>query len=397
MRESLKDFIKRKKEEILVFNKKYKSKTSDINKILQDKKKNYLSYKIESLKQIKNFSNTNCNHKLVLFENFTVNYEYQRYDFDIDYAKFVNDFYNINRDQFGLFFTNCGMSAIYSTFKSLEKLNYEFHTIGNIYVETERMFNEYLKKNISDKKVLFIDTTCFTNIFNLLKHINLSKYEVFVLDTTNYQGELLKEIILYLENFNKTIILIRSHLKLDMLGMEWSTLGSICILDEEKSFINKSFSKEIKIILSIIGGFAKLESIPRYWNNNNKLFHLLNQRVNNIKNNAVFLYEKLKSKIGDDNLVLPEHKLFIIYKLKKEEDYQFINQLIDNFIRSSKYQNIMMSSDSFGFDYFAINLYFVNMSALPAIRISVGDVPLEMCEKIYDEISSFIQFFENME
>ena len=147
--------------------------------------------------------------------------------------------------------------------------------------------------------------------------------------------------------------------------------------------------------MSLIGGFAYPNNIPPFWNHKD-FFRLTYARTENIKENAQYLYDKLKLVFGEDKLILPNHKLFVIYQLDKDIDYKLINSYIDDFVMHNKDLELY-ASDSFGFDYFAVNLYFVDMEACPSVRFSVGDVPKEHCKRITKRIKNFITELRNLE
>ena len=120
----------------------------------------------------------------------------------------------------------------------------------------------------------------------------------------------MKIVLDKLRLMNKPIILIKSHTKMDTFGSEWATLGSICMIDAEPTF-NTKFFKEIKIILSFIGGFAYQNSIPLFWFDDSYK-EISRKRNIVIKQNTIYLYDKLKSKYQSIKIIKTDHNMFII-------------------------------------------------------------------------------------
>ena len=106
------------------------------------------------------------------------------------------------------------MSALFSCFSSFRKNNYDIDRLSNIYVEIERMIDDYIQKeNNSIGKVLYIDSSSYEDLNEILKGKDLSNYSAFIFDTTDYLADGLSLTIKELSKYKKSIYLIRSHIK----------------------------------------------------------------------------------------------------------------------------------------------------------------------------------------
>lgn len=364
-------------------------------------KKRYLQSKMmqEYLKRNYMVRNTNINHKVTNEGNFKFSYDYQRYDVEISQSNYLKFFYNCDEKDYYYYFTNCGMSALYATFSSFQKKDYKINRLGNVYVEIERMLDDYLlssEKYIGD--VLYIDSTSFISINSLLKNKDLSKYSAFIFDTTDYLDDMSLPVINELLKYNKMICLVRSHIKLDMLGAEWSKLGSVCVINPKKMsetdrILSEKIKQEINIILSIIGGFAYPENMPLIWNN--KKFKLINKkRIEIIRKNSNYLYNKLLEVFDEKELCYPYHKMFILLRINHKLNFEEVDGEIDKYIESCKYKGLINFSDSFGLDYYALCNYWEGMKEkYPDIRVIVPDYPEDINRIIVDDLIIWLKEF----
>ena len=396
------EYIKRKKDELSLFNASVKTEEIDkietIKKIINQKLKGQASLKSKFLEETYNCQNTSRNSQKFEFNEFKFEYEYQRYDIEIEVKKYMDKFYKTNLSDYSYVFTNCGMSALFATIYALKQLSFKIYYKSNIYVETERLIDDYIQKDElsnNEKSALLIDTVSFIHINKLLEDINLSSYDLFIIDTTLYLPEEMKIVLDKLRLMNKPIILIKSHTKMDTLGSEWATLGSICMIDAESTF-NARLFKEIRIILSFIGGFAYQNSIPLFWFDDSYK-EVSRKRNVVIKQNTIYLYDKLKSKYQNIKIIKPDHNMFILIEPNKFIDYKKLECDIHSYTNNSKLKDIICYADSFGLDIFGFSGYYENMSAeTEVIRISPSDYPNEICDLIFDDFSNWLEQYLNI-
>ena len=392
------DYLKRKKDELGLLNGNIDDSNSfndleSISEILNKKLLCQSKLKKEFIDFVYNIQNTSRNSQNINYNGLECKYEYQRYDIDLKIKDFLKKFYNLNINSCKYFFTNCGMSSITGVFYALNKLNYKIEYKENIYVETERFLNDYLQLNKTeyDKKALLLDSVNFKKLDKVIDKYDLNEYGLFIVDTTLYLRDDNIKIISMLEKYNKPIILIKSHTKLDMLGIEWSKLGSIVIYSTDEK-IRSLLTNQIKIILSFIGGFAYLEDIPLYMSND-KYIDISNVRNMKIKENTQYVYEILKQNENHFTVFKPDHDMFVLITPDRYIDYKKLENDLHTYSENSEYKNYICYSDSFGLDWFGINGYYINMSVdTEVIRISPSDYSKELCSKI---INDFITWINN--
>lgn len=309
---------------------------------------------------------------------YNYNFEYQRYDAKLEYKDFVKTFYDVNYPS-KVIFTNCGMSSIYSVLQSLKTNKYNGIKYQNdTYFETQK--NIKMLKFRKSNTIIYLDT--ISNNFNFKCSY---KNKIIVIDTTCYHPSSFKKLIKEIIDNNNLCILVRSHTKLDMLGLEYSTLGSITYLfspniDSKRFLKYKNIIKTNIEICSNIGLFATEYNIFPFLNDKRTIQHNKN-RVERIRTNNSYFYSMLK---GNYPIKLYNHRLFSTIETNK--DIKELKNIVKNF--TSKNNKICKYSPSFGFDYIAIDTYIDLNTKNNTIRISVGDVTKK-------EIDRFIKEFTN--
>ncbi|MDD3341691.1 MAG: hypothetical protein PHN72_05855 [Bacilli bacterium] len=343
--------------------------------------------------------NTNRDKSELKFGTFKCKYEYQRYDIELQKEDFLEFFYECDYKNYQYFFTNSGMSALFCTFAALNQSGYIIKPLGNMYCETERMIDDYLQSSFKDstkmKKAMFVDTTYWGSIEELLQENELTQFEAFIIDTTNFIGKETLEIIETLEKYKKMIFLVRSHIKLDMLGAEYSKLGSVCLVNpplikKSEIEISNKIMKHMEIILAFIGGYAYPESIPLMWDHPN-FKEVSVKRILNIKKNTEYLYKKLKKHFKDIDICKPKHNLFLFIRLFQDVDYKVLEKDIHTFADNARNKGLICYADSYGLDHYSVNGYYEGMSATSeVVRISPADLPEEINDKVINEIIEWI-------
>lgn len=394
-------YFKQKNDELSLFNSSiaYSQESSlvdNIQNLLLAKLKAQSIIKSKFIKKNFNYRNTGKNIQKLDFDDFSCSYEYQRYDMSIKCKNFLNKFYDIDNENCeNYIFTNCGMSAISGVFYALHKLKYNIEFVGNIYVETERVLEQYIVNNRNwTKKTLFLDTVSFEPLLELIDKIKCEEYDIFIFDTTLYLNDEVKKVISKLRKYHKPIILVKSHTKLDMIGIEWSRLGSICIIGDNNEMSQKLY-KEIRIVLSFIGGFAYLEDIPLFFSDDN-FKNIVLARAQNIKDNTMYIHNRLNKENLNCRFVVPNHKLFILIFPNKFIDYKQLEKDLRAFAEKSKYKDLLCYADSFGLDYFGVNGYYPSMAAdTEVIRISPSDFPKEIVDELIIELVSWLKPYLN--
>ena len=388
------DYFARKKQELDLLN-SYLSKQFSINELCTVeqvlKMKNKIIDSIRK-KSRNRFYHHLTNNKQVSFKNeiFDYYYTYERFNGFIFIDKFANYFYNIPEKYESLcFFTNCGMTAITSLLSSMCLLNnisidllYE-----ETYFETIKYINIINKKFL--EKALYIDSIASDFDFELNDEL-IKKYNYIIIDSTCFIGKKYCNMIKNIININIPCILVRSITKLDMIGTEYSHMGSVSFI-YKKDIMNDKLKKIIndcKHLIGVYGACLIPENFPPFLLDK-RLIKLNEKRINIVQNNNELVYKILSSNAF--NVVLPNHKEFcLIYIGKTDFDLDTLKNKIIKFCKKEK--NSVYHAVSFGFDYIAIDCYQNFLDNSIKFRICLND---DFSDNIKIITNDFINFIDN--
>lgn len=323
-----------------------------------------------------NLPYSNVNSSINISLNFNFKYEYQRYDSMLSYKEYDKLFYNIQNLHTKTIFTNCGMSAIYSLLLSFKMFgNYNFVKEKDIYFETNKLL-KLLKLN-KGKKIYYYDTISDNYHFDINK-----QNKIIIIDTTCYHSHDFTGCINKLINNSNIVILVRSHIKLDMLGLEYSSLGSVSYIIPDKISFKRfdDIKKIIKNNLEIAGNIGMLATENNIFPllNDAKLIRLNKERIRRINhNNDIFYAENKKI----ETLKSHKHELFTTLIVGEKDTARLIDFVKEKAINS---KGLFFYSPSFGFDYIAVDTYYDTLSKNNTIRISIGDVSIQTIKEFSD-------------
>lgn len=350
-----------------------------------------------------NITNSDVEKDKTIFINpkISFRYSYARFDSYINYSDFLTDFYYINNKKYKtkLFFTNSGMSAITSLLMALKQICKDYQFLfpdKDVYFETYDFYNKYIKENTcGERKIVYIDT--IAKLFDADKYLNFLNVnnDIFaiIIDTTCFMPSDLKKFISNILEKNIFCILIRSHTKLDMLGAELSSLGSLLYLipndigDNEFEIIKKIIA-ESYYVLGKFGSLCLPENFPEIIFD--KSFKKINeQRIKRIEKNNYSLFTYLKDSINRGRVILPAHKKFVLYIIDNNISCNDQNEIIEKKIKKLVNNDCQLySACSFGFDYIALDSYYDINEKNYVIRISMNDSIRD--ETILKKIKEFI-------
>lgn len=200
---------------------------------------------------------------------------------------------------------------------------------------------------------------------DLKTKIAKSKNQIAIFDSTCWQlnDSKTKKLAQLFLNQGIPLVIFRSHLKLDCLGLEYGRLGSVCILtpkhfDERLKWSN--LRKEFSASLSFFGGFSYLtESYPFFED-----FRILSQsekwcgRIEKAHSQFFALPEIQKCNLEKMDLVRFKHDKFFYLVLKRPLSDSSMQKISENLSRTLQFAQLpYLSIASYPWDFIGYTFF----------------------------------------
>lgn len=391
MKNNMFEYIERKSNEINIFKDKCnlvkEVKIESLTNVIKSKEELVYDLRLENFKKYYHELTNKNNFSVV--DDFTYNYTYERFNGFVEVKNFVNKFYKIN-DKFTTsnYFTTSGMGAIVSLLTSLTRnFGYQVDLLHEeTYFETIKFLN--ISNCVSENKMLYVDT--IASDYDFLFENYIDDYSGIIIDTTCFHPFMFSNIIEKILSMNKICILVRSHTKLDMMGFEFSHMGSISfIYNADSDHLYGDFISDCKHQIGVIGACLPPDRFTTFFYDKDILELNLN-RTRIISKNSEYLSELLSK--DNYSVLLPNHKQFIVLNFNSDKIVlSDLKEKIVLFCKKNSTKFPIYHAVSFGFDYIALDCYDNYRDGKFKLRISMTDYPIEIIDMFYEEIKSFLK------
>jgi hypothetical protein len=296
-------------------------------------------------------------------------------------------------------FTSCGQSACTAFLLSLARVfrsRFDLFFWSGKYFEEDLVLKRLGSRNVrvvdcvsrlrSDVRCGYLDSSTDaiaykSDLKKLIEHCQL-----VAVDTTCYgaRSDRLAFIVSHTLRAGKPCILLRSHLKLDCLGMEYARLGSLVIASPRRATLATTrllemLRKETAQILSLIGGYASASQLYPFLADPT-FQRISDERLDRIRlanRRVVSWVECALNELKERPLVMRfVHQIFFMIVFPKARKGVDGHDLLDALKRSGI---PAQWAASFGFDFTAIQ-QFKGPQEL-SVRIAVGDHPDDLVGK----------------
>lgn len=305
---------------------------------------------------------TNIDNQKLHYYDLTLYSRYQRQGHTLMdegiYGQIYDQKQKLNEKAQALFTTNC-QAANFAVLQVLNLIYPDamiFNPSDRLYFESDYIINRFkglFKKPNESKKIIFLDSSALLNEKDLLcfeQHQDDCVAIIFDTSCFDRQGEYVSKVVTLAQKLGLPLIMTRSHLKLDSLGHEYDSLGSIVVLNATESELFTKISEYV----SHMGAFALINQIYPFLFDQD-LKDLNSWRINCIRENSNAIFPKLdyyKAEIGEYHKERL-HRLNHVFMYQRER-VEFV-KAGERFVALCKVYNIPGKfCDSFGFDFFSL-------------------------------------------
>lgn len=324
-------------------------------------------------------------------------YDYQRFDLSIEAPPVYPQ---LSATKSLTFYTCSGMAAIATAFMSLDRLANEQVTLASLrdaYFESQHLARGYARAievavhdsfdQMSDaggtsRIVLHLDSISADNS-NFLKAAADARVVLVIFDTTCYArtDTRIAETVEALDLLHIPAALVRSHLKLDTLGLEIGRLGSLVLHQPGRCSTagRKVIAGLGHLAGDVIRSLGLAASPDRFFpvRDTGELLELSSLRANRAADNCALLAEALEPELaGVVRLRQYQHGMFFSLHHRDWTSKEPVRDLVRTAVEDSRsHGGCAVAGTSFGFDFTVLTDVWDIPTERCALRVAPSDEP----------------------
>jgi len=197
------------------------------------------------------------------------------------------------------------------------------------------------------------------------------------------------------------LALVRSHAKLDCLGIEYGRLGSVVIAASLQDILTgrlkwlTGLTRETNESIRLLGAAPIPANFPPFAAGR-AFEHCTVQRIAAIIRSNRRMARLLSDRLGTTQVVPFQHGLYFTLKPAGDPSVRDATDLAASLCRELTASGLPVAhAGSFGFDFVAIEWFADSSSACNAIRIAAADLPLPLIDRIAEGIARAWTLFDS--
>ena len=334
---------------------------------------------------------------------FRFSYDYQRADLRVSGPSF----YEFGCATHDTLYTSSGMGAISALLLASAHAmpRADILVLPGTYGETLELIKGYAKHlrliplegsrgemvlSAAHPRVLLLDSCTSATAFEAVLDCTRAEFELVAFDTTcfSHGSGQIRRVVNWARRWRLPIVLVRSHTKLDSLGVEYGRLGSAVFIPGVRQEWLTELATETRNAVRLLGNAALPAHFPPYVGTRNYRA-LTNKRVAAILQNsrraARIFGATLPCSFDRPHVA---HGLYLTLFSKRTLDEQQARQIAADMSRDlSKTGLPLRHAGSFGFDFAATEWCHDTTSDRYAVRIAVPDLPTALWDEVAHAVS----------
>lgn len=343
---------------------------------------------------------------------FEFRYDYQRADLEVRGPSFYA-FEELADAE--TIYTASGMAAISALLMAFRPTFCEadFITLPNAYGETAELidghvghlkrieisasFDEIRARQGTRPRILSFDSSVSSGIFEALLKCVRPRLDLIVFDTTCFSGESgrIRRVMNWAHRAAIPVVLLRSHTKLDSLGVEYGRLGSAIFpncrgLSERHNILVNRLSAETKNAVRLFGGAAIPAHFPPFVGN--PTYRLLTSKrigalLKNGKRMRRHFEQSLSAFAAEFHFA---HGLYLTLASAQLDDEKAAREIVAEMCAELKGSGLpMRHAGSFGFDFAAAEWAQDRTGDRYVVRLAAADLPTPIWDEIVAAVAAW--------
>jgi hypothetical protein len=322
---------------------------------------------------------------------FQFDYEYQRADLAVA-GPSAYSVQGLEKNLLPTQYTTSGMAALAASLLAVQRVwpGCSFEARADGYPETRELIG-LLRVDEHDRsaRVVVIDSTVDTP---LTARTRLKDAAVAIFDTSCFaaSSSRIRAITTIARDVDVPLILIRSHTKLDCLGLDYGRLGSVVVTRGRADGPETALNCLVADFIRLTGAAALPLHFPPFASG--EMYRALSRARSAGTIRCTRLIEVHLRRLVELDVRSFAHGLYIVFYpslyTRKEEASEaaagLVERLVDNDIPARH-------AGSFGFDFLGCDWFEDPQSGRIGLRLSVGDLPLCLIERAIEAIEIWLQ------
>jgi hypothetical protein len=343
---------------------------------------------------------------------FEFRYDYQRADLEVRGPSFYAFEKLADAEPV---YTASGMAAISALLMAMRPTFFEadFITLPNGYGETTELidghvrhlkrielsasFDEVRRRKGARPRILSFDSSMSNGIFEALLKCVRPRLDLIVFDTTCFSGESgrIRRVMNWAARAAIPLVLLRSHTKLDSLGVEYGRLGSAIFpncrgLSEEQQVLVNRLSAETKKAVRLFGSAALPAHFPPFAGS--RTYRSLTSKricalLKNGKRMRGHFYRSLSAFAAEFHFA---HGLYLTLASAGLNDEKAAREIVAEMCADLKCRGLpIRHAGSFGFDFAAAEWAQDRSRNRYVVRLAAADLPTPIWDEIVAAVAAW--------
>ena len=337
---------------------------------------------------------------------FEFSYDYQRADLEVRGPSFYQFDSSAGADE--TIYTSSGMAAISALLLASMRLMSEADILAlpGSYGETLELIESHARQlrlvrlksspgeivsRAGRLRILLFDSCTPAAAFEATLHCARPHLDLVIFDTTCFSSGSgrIRRVLSWARRCEIPIVLVRSHTKLDSLGLEYGRLGSAVFVACEKRFATakqerlEDLAREMRNTVRLFGGAALPAHFPPYVGTN-AYRALTDKRVAAILRNSRRTARYFASALPGSSAELHfAHGLYVTLAPKRMLDEKQTKQMAADLCGDLRKAGLpLRHAGSFGFDFGAAEWFRDTTRNRYVVRIAVPDLPTPLWDQV---------------
>ncbi|QQO11793.1 hypothetical protein JJB99_19995 [Bradyrhizobium diazoefficiens] len=335
---------------------------------------------------------------------FTFSYDYQRADLRVSGPSFYEPGRGCTSEAI---YTASGMAAISALLLASARLlaKGDIVVLSGSYGETLELIERFvphlrlvtLRLPLADAsapdgspRILLLDSCISAGTFEAALRCDGEGLDLLIFDTTCFAGRSgrIRRVLRWARRYQIPVVMVRSHTKLDSLGVEYGRLGSAVFVAgregaEVRGLTAERLAAETRDAVRLLGGaalpahFPPFVGSPAYWASTKR-------RVAAILRNGRSAARLFARELGSLSAELHfTHGLYVTLRGKHAFDEAGARQVAEAMSRDLRGEGYpIRHAGSFGFDFAATEWFHNATTDEYSVRVAVPDLPTELWNEL---------------